>query len=561
MALVIADLVQETTSTTGTGTLTLTGAVTGFQTFAAIGNANTTYYRIKSGTDSEVGIGTYTLSGTTLSRDTVLYSSAGGTTKITVAAGATVICTYPAERAVTLVSPVLSGSLADPLLDLAQTWATTGNPTAIKLNVTGSAGGTAKLMDLQVGGASKFSISKTGAITGGVAYGGTTNIFYGETFALGYDSNRAFLIDFYSSPLCVMSSQSYFGFSFNPNNCDRTNNDVRLYRDGTTGVSDGKLALRNSTNAQTFRLYNTYPDSSNWERLSLGFATYSGAIYAKLAVEGGGTSAAANIGIALSPKGTGAITAQVPDGTTAGGNARGANSVDLQTLRSNNTQVASGNYSVVIGVYNKSTVGGVAIGNTCISTGNTAVAIGNGAEANGYGSVALGRSNIVSSTSNDGVALGYYGSATINGQVAIGFGLTGTLNVYQSSSVRVAGNTTDATLTTLTANTQNITLPNNNTWAVDIDIVARTNTAGGEHGCFKRRCLIRRGANAGATALIGAVQTPALDIGTTNILAIPIPITISADTTNGALKIEVTGIAATNIRWFAKVSLVEVGYA
>jgi hypothetical protein len=104
MALVFADLVQENTSTTGTATLTLTGATSAqFQTFASIGDGNTTYYRIISGTDSEVGIGTYTLSGTTLSRDTVLSSIIGGvagTTKITVASGATVICTYPAEKAV-----------------------------------------------------------------------------------------------------------------------------------------------------------------------------------------------------------------------------------------------------------------------------------------------------------------------------------------------------------------------------------------------------------------------------------------------------------------------------
>lgn len=102
MALVFADLVQETTSTTGVGTLTLTGAVTNYQTFGVIGNANTTYYRIINNAQSEVGIGTYTASGTTLSRDTVLYSTAGGTTKITVAAGATVICTYPAEKTVIL---------------------------------------------------------------------------------------------------------------------------------------------------------------------------------------------------------------------------------------------------------------------------------------------------------------------------------------------------------------------------------------------------------------------------------------------------------------------------
>ena len=99
MALVLRDRVQETTNTTGTGTLTLAGAVSTFQSFSVIGNGNTTYYTITSGTDWEVGIGTYTLTGTTLSRDTVLSSSAAGA-KITVAAGATVFCDYPAAKAV-----------------------------------------------------------------------------------------------------------------------------------------------------------------------------------------------------------------------------------------------------------------------------------------------------------------------------------------------------------------------------------------------------------------------------------------------------------------------------
>jgi len=75
MALVIKDRVKETTSTTGTGTLTLAGAVGGFDSFAEIGDGNTTYYSCTDGTDFEVGIGTYTASGTTLSRDTVLESS------------------------------------------------------------------------------------------------------------------------------------------------------------------------------------------------------------------------------------------------------------------------------------------------------------------------------------------------------------------------------------------------------------------------------------------------------------------------------------------------------
>ena len=75
MALVIKDRVKETTTTTGTGTLTLAGALAGFDSFVEIGDGNTTYYSCTDGTDFEVGIGTYTASGTTLSRDSVLESS------------------------------------------------------------------------------------------------------------------------------------------------------------------------------------------------------------------------------------------------------------------------------------------------------------------------------------------------------------------------------------------------------------------------------------------------------------------------------------------------------
>ena len=100
MALVIKDRVKETTTTIGTGTLTLAGAANGYQSFAAIGNGNTTYYTIVGGSQWEVGIGTYTSSGTTLSRDTVLSSSTGS--KINLAAGTKdVFVTYPSERAIT----------------------------------------------------------------------------------------------------------------------------------------------------------------------------------------------------------------------------------------------------------------------------------------------------------------------------------------------------------------------------------------------------------------------------------------------------------------------------
>jgi len=99
MALVVKDRIKETTTTTGTGTVTLAGADSGFQAFSVLGDGNTTYYAITSGTDWEVGLGTYTSSGTTLSRDTVLESSNAGS-KITLAGTSDVFCTYPAEKAV-----------------------------------------------------------------------------------------------------------------------------------------------------------------------------------------------------------------------------------------------------------------------------------------------------------------------------------------------------------------------------------------------------------------------------------------------------------------------------
>jgi hypothetical protein len=102
MALVLADRVRETTAITGTGTATLLGAVSGYQSFSAVGNANTTYYVIanQSASEWEVGIGTYTASGTTLSRDTVLSSSNSGSLVNFSAGTKDVFVDYPAGRAV-----------------------------------------------------------------------------------------------------------------------------------------------------------------------------------------------------------------------------------------------------------------------------------------------------------------------------------------------------------------------------------------------------------------------------------------------------------------------------
>jgi len=102
MAFVLADRVKETTTTTGTGTVTLLGASTGYQSFSVIGDGNTTYYTIagQTGSEWEVGVGTYTSSGTTLSRTTVLSSSNSGSLVNFSAGTKDVFVTQPSSRTV-----------------------------------------------------------------------------------------------------------------------------------------------------------------------------------------------------------------------------------------------------------------------------------------------------------------------------------------------------------------------------------------------------------------------------------------------------------------------------
>jgi len=131
MALVVKDRVKETTTSTGTGTITLGGASPGFQSFAVIGDGNTTYYTINDQQtgDWEVGIGTYTSSGTTLSRTTVLESSNAGSLVNFGVGSKDVFVTYPAERSVYLDT---AGS-AVTLLDIGTAGIGTANITTANI--------------------------------------------------------------------------------------------------------------------------------------------------------------------------------------------------------------------------------------------------------------------------------------------------------------------------------------------------------------------------------------------------------------------------------------------
>lgn len=119
MALVLADRVQETATSPGTGSVNLLGAVTGYRTFlSAIANGNTVYYTIADqyGSNWEVGIGTYSSSGNTLSRTTVLSSSNGGSLTNFSTGSQYVWCDLPSEKSVNLDASGYINAAGNPYL-------------------------------------------------------------------------------------------------------------------------------------------------------------------------------------------------------------------------------------------------------------------------------------------------------------------------------------------------------------------------------------------------------------------------------------------------------------
>ena len=125
MAFVLADRVRESTTTTGTGAVTLAGAATGYQTFAdGIGSTNTTYYAIAHQTASEWEVGLGTVGSGTLTRTTVLKSSNSDSAVDFASGTKDVFVTYPAEKAVTLTD---TQTLTNKTIDASQLTGTVAN--------------------------------------------------------------------------------------------------------------------------------------------------------------------------------------------------------------------------------------------------------------------------------------------------------------------------------------------------------------------------------------------------------------------------------------------------
>ena len=317
--------------------------------------------------------------------------------------------------------------------------------------------------------------------------------------------------------------------------------------------------------------------------------TYSTQTFARLKA----ANAATNVNVLISPKGNGYITAFMPDGTLAGGNQRGQYAIDLVPFRSGSssaTEVASGNYSVLVGgQYGKATgdnsvcIGGY--GNTvsglaafgCATTGtisgNYACGIGFQPQATNTGAVALG----YQPSATDIVAVALGGSVTASARSSMATGENSVASMVgqrshasrsfaangdcQSSELVARNVTTNATATELflEGSSARAVVPANATWCGFVRVTARTATATGTWGTWIYAVSATRGVAVGTVTVSSATLVASFG---SNAGAPPAgwAVAFDADTTNGALRTKATGAAATTIRWGVSLAQMEVAF-
>jgi len=476
------------TASTGTGTITLGSAESGYQTFADAGvtDGQVVRYVIEDGTDWEIGTGTYTASGTTLSR-TVLESS-NADAALNLSGSAVVYVSAAAED----IPPVLELYAENPVSYTAPT-ATGDDAVAIGDSATASA-------------ANSMAIGHTASASGlySVALDRNASSTSSSAAAIGYDATAS----------------------------------------GTQSVALGNTSVASGTNA----LAGPNSTASGTNSFALGqsasASNFGGAAFGK-----GATTAVNNYNVAIGnsyTSGEDAFAAAIANNTSSYG-ATGANSVAIGQLSK-----ATSTKSVAIGGYAQSTssgsvaIGGQGGGSEPIASGSASIAIGIGVRADAAFSMALGSRAQVGGIRGKQAWTGYAISGNNDG-------------ASQSGKIVLAVNTTDATPAALTTYstpnaTNQVILPNNSAYAFHGTIVARQQASQGTaSAAWKIEGLIRREGSAGTTTLVNSATT-VLDNTPSWGMA------LSADTTNGGLKIEVTGAAATNIRWVATVHTSEVTY-
>jgi hypothetical protein len=305
------------------------------------------------------------------------------------------------------------------------------------------------------------------------------------------------------------------------------------------------------------------------------------------------TNAATDVDAAILPKGQGALLRQIPTSTAAGGNKRGGTYVvDWQGFRSAADQVASGVGSVIGGGTNNKASGGLSViaGGDANTASNTSATVAGGSTntasatystvaggvsntASGSGAFAVGQSNTASGqhsmvSGRNSAAGGAYSRAGGYGSTARGligadvyssYYDSSTVGKYQRGSYTLFARTTTATATAMTADlaaagaTNQLILANSMCVAVSGLVTARKATTG-DYATWSFTAAVVRDASAASTVVTAAAPTSiAASAGASTWV-----FAISADTTNGGLRLTVTGAASSTISWTAAIQTAEV---
>lgn len=546
MPLVLKDRVKETTTTTGTGTITLAGAVSGYQSFSVIGNANTTYYTIVDAATGawEVGLGTYTASGTTLSRDTVLESSNSGSLVNFGAGTKDVFVTYPAERAVvsgttdylSLPAPSTSGNI---LTSNGSSWTSATPASTSTLTITNLTGAytvlttdAGKVFNCTSG---TFTVSLTAAATLGSGF--NCWIWNTGTGVITIDPNASETID----GVATLTLQAGEG--------------MQVVCTGTNWQTGDKKVMR--AYAEQTQSTATRPSVTGLNSVAIGASSSANANYAFAAGLNSG-----NAGSVVEGSGATAL---------GGSYANGVDSFAVAVSNNTNSYGALSTGAVSIGRLSSSfNTNSFSIGYLSYNIGGSSFVLGTQASASGSFSISFGY--LASCAGSNAASIGYRASASADNTMALGvYPVSATYGKYSYACGRLSSDgdaqkglyvlrayTNDATPKEITTDgysgtTNNqVSIGNNKAYAFSGLIVAKqnasTNTAG-----WRIEGLLVRGSSVGTTALVNSAITVLNN-------APGWSIALSGSATNGSLTITVTGAAATNIAWVGTIDTAEVGY-
>ena len=542
MALVLKDRVKETTSTQGTGTISLLGAVQGYQGFSSIGIGNTTYYCIQDTTDWEVGIGT--VGSGSLTRDTVLASSANGSLVGFGSGVKDVFCTYPAGKSVSTDSLPVTGEISSASPNA------TVNVASLTSAVTTTNG---DLALVKKGAGALLAQVPTGTAAGGNKRGqyavdlvsfrlNAANVASGDYSFLGggYDNKAS---NSYSAVVGGAGNFATGNNSFIGGGIDNQANNL------ASGVAAGRLNVASADYAMV-----------GGGRENVASGSYSAA--------GGGLSNAASGQYTTIPGGR-LNTASASYGTTGGGLSN-TNSGQYATISGGSGNTGSSNYSVIGGGQSNSATGSTAV----VSGGSSNTASGTFSNVSGgINNTASGsRSAVLSGDTN--LANGQY--AVILGGIygtarqMIGYAaqsganpFTGTtVGMVQTGSMLLGMVTTNNSSKTMSSDglsagfTRNVlTLQDNSAIFFKGAVIANV-TGAGDTKSWTFEGQIKRGSGASTTVLTGSTVT----VGYEDTGASAWTLSLAANTTDGSLRVSGVGAVSDTVRWVCKLETTEVGF-